>query len=58
MTPKMRPTAKAIIGAPRNFKISAPVPLIFAIEATEERAMRMIGTIIGAMAVKPFGRDP
>lgn len=54
----MVPTAKAIIGVPKNLLISAHIPTIFAIETMEDQAINKIGTIIGAREINPFGSFP
>ena len=58
MMPKIVPTARAIIGVPRNCRMLFIVPVRPAILAIEPIAIRIIGTIIGASALKPFGSFP
>ena len=52
------PTARAMIGVPRNVKNSASQPVIFAMETMEEMAISRIGTTSGAMAFRPPGSLP
>ena len=46
------------MGVPKKEIRSAPKPFMPAMEAIEERAIRMMGTIMGATALKPLGSLP
>ena len=54
----MVPTARAIIGVPKNFKMSFAVPDQPAIDAIELAPIKRIGMRIGASAINPFGSFP
>ena len=47
-----------MIGVPRNFKTSAPVPLIFIIATIDAIAISKTGTKIGAKDSHPLGSLP
>ena len=58
ITAKTTPTARAIIGVPKNVHRSCATPVQPAMEEMEPRAMRTMGTTMGARVLKPPGSLP
>ena len=58
MTPNTTPIARAMIGVPTKVKKVLAAPSTPAMPMIEERAMQMMGIMIGARAMKPPGSLP
>ncbi len=55
---QMVPAARAMMGVPRKPKSSEAKPVTPTAFIMDEMAMRMMGTMMGAMALKPPGSLP